>query len=166
MIGEPEVFLSQSWRQVCSAFSLQDATVACRQLGHGPASIPTQLPIVTEFEDMGFTPGALAVERFVAPPAISLNLNCSGTEDFLLDCRINGQSGDEECRPRPEPLAAPRPRFSAVIACVTEAAAAQGMELCGSLCGNRLMSMNLYHHCLMPKVGTTFLDSICDGRAA
>ena len=135
IIGEPEIFLSSSWRQVCSAFSVQDATVACRQLGHGPGSIPTDPQTDTDFADMEFTPGGFAVERLVAPPAISLNLNCSGTEDNLLDCRIDGQSGGEECRPRPEPLAAVRnARFSAVIACVAEAAAGPGTNPCGRLC--------------------------------
>ena len=113
VIGQPEIFILGSWHQVCSVFRSQGPTVACRQLGYGAASLPTEVEFTPEFEETEFTAGSLAVERFVEPAGVIVDLNCSGTEVSLLDCSP-GRGRMVECRQSPSGA-------GPAIACVTEA---------------------------------------------
>ena len=97
VIGQPEIFILGAWHQICGSFLSQGATVACRQAGYGAASVPANIPFIAEFEEIEFTAGSLAVEQFVEPTRVRIDLNCSGTEASLLDCSPR-RSILSECR--------------------------------------------------------------------
>jgi len=113
VIGQPEIFILGAWHQICGSFLSQGATVACRQAGYGAASVPANIPFIAEFEEIEFTAGSLAVEQFVEPTRVRIDLNCSGTEASLLDCspRRNILSECRQSGSRSEPT----------IACVADA---------------------------------------------
>ena len=64
----------------CGSFISQGATVACHQLGYGAASLPTDIPLVPEFEEIEFTAACLAAERFVKPAAFQIGQSPSRSE--------------------------------------------------------------------------------------
>ena len=73
--GRVEVFFGGSWGTICDDFwSLNDATVVCRQLGFEGAST--------------YVRGAYFGEG--TGPILMDNVNCLGTEAQLADCMFSG----------------------------------------------------------------------------
>lgn len=73
--GRIEVYYQSQWGTVCDDFwGLNDAHVACRQLGLGPATA------ALSFSTFGQGSGNIWLD----------NLGCDGTEDCLGNCTHNG----------------------------------------------------------------------------
>ncbi|XP_043976261.1 CD5 antigen-like, partial [Gambusia affinis] len=81
--GRLEVKTNQSWSSVCEKdFDLQDAKVACREIGCGPPSV---------------LQGALYGEA--EAPVGSREFLCEGSESALLNCSSRKSSGRNSCSP-------------------------------------------------------------------
>lgn len=79
--GRPQVFFEGSWSQVCAGrFDNRAADVACRQLGFGSGTALLG-------EVSGEQPAGHEVNVF---PEVALSgLNCTGTEERLVDCETD-----------------------------------------------------------------------------
>lgn len=75
MAGRVEVFIGNQWGTVCDdLFDLNDAAVACRQLGYGPGT-----------RAMGGATYGQGTGQILLD-----NLQCTGSEASLVQCSHNG----------------------------------------------------------------------------
>lgn len=127
-IGKPELFFEGSWHQVCSTqFDVRDASVACRQLGLGAATLPAD--VIPLSEGLELTPGGreLFRSRFVEPEVVAARPGCNGTEQRLLDCPVEDLRFNDYGEPLTGFACTRRPsgfslRAGLAIACVSHTA--------------------------------------------
>ena len=82
--GRVEVFYSGIWGTVCNmnnSWSVQDANVACRQLGLGPL---IKMTLAVDYQPAS---GVIMTDGF----------GCHGTESFLAEC-LNVSWGNTGCK--------------------------------------------------------------------
>ncbi|XP_064388362.1 soluble scavenger receptor cysteine-rich domain-containing protein SSC5D-like [Halichondria panicea] len=109
--GRLEVYYSGKWGTVCDdSFGIDDARVACRQLGFSTSSTPRYGTVGT----LGFSEASLATPTWLD------NLACYGYESRLIDCPANS-IGVEDC-----------PHYEDIALICTESTANGDLRLVGS----------------------------------